>query len=162
MSELLERSVEADRGTSREYLFGTIISQLVPDEARILAALAEGSPFASVDVVVRQFGRSSGRTVLGNASAVGRAAGVVTPENVPAYVTRLHGFGLIDFGPAEDVLDTQYDILATDSTVQAAQAGAEARRQGSVRLVRKTIRISRFGQDFWAACDPSRPAIPSA
>ena len=51
MSELLERSVEATRADSRDYLYGTIISQLVPDEARILAALSDGTHFAAIDVV---------------------------------------------------------------------------------------------------------------
>jgi hypothetical protein len=156
MGELLERSVEADRNASRDYLFGNIISQLVPDEARIMAALSDGSKFAAIDVVAKQLGRASTRTVLANASTVGRSAGVVSPDNVPAYVTRLHNFGLVEFGPADDELSVQFDILAADSTVQAAQSSAEARRLGSPRLVRKTLTISPFGRDFWAAADPSR------
>jgi hypothetical protein len=156
MGELLERSVETDRSRSREYLFGTIVSQLVPDEARIMAALSDGKAYAAMDVVARQLGRSGTRTVLANASTVGRSAGVVSPENVPAYITRLHNFGLVEFGPADDALSTQYDILATDSTVQAAQADIVARHSGSPRLVRKTVVISPFGRDFWAASDPTR------
>jgi hypothetical protein len=94
--------------------------------------------------------------VLANASTVGRSAGVVSPESVPTYITRLHNFGLVEFGPPDDSLGTQFDILAADSTVQAAQATAEARHHGSPRLVRKTLTISQFGRDFWAASDPSR------
>ncbi|HLY32907.1 MAG TPA: Abi-alpha family protein, partial [Jatrophihabitantaceae bacterium] len=156
MNELLERSVESDRGASRDYLFGSIISQLVPDEARIMAALSDGAKFAAIDVVAKQLGRGSTRTVLANASTVGRNAGVVSPDNVPAYVTRLHNFGLVEFGPADDDIDVQFDILAADSTVQAAQSSAEARRLGSPKLVRKTLTISPFGRDFWTATDPSR------
>jgi hypothetical protein len=51
----------------------------------------------------------------------------------------------------------QFDILATDSAVQAAEASIEARRMGSVRLARKTLSISPFGREFWAAADPSTP-----
>jgi hypothetical protein len=156
MSELLERSVEVDRSASREYLYGTIISQLVPDEARILAALSDGSPFAAIDVVAKPFGRSATRPVLSNASTVGRSSGVVTPDNTPTYITRLHNFGLVEFGPPDDTIAMQFDILAADSAVQAAQATVEARRLGSPRLVRKTLTISPFGRDFWAATDPSR------
>jgi hypothetical protein len=160
MNELLERSVEADRTASRDYLYGNIISQLVPDEARILAALSDGTPFAACDVVAKHRGRSTTRTVLANASTVGRSAGVVTPDNVPTYVTRLHGFGLVEFGPPDESISMQFDILATDSLVQAAEATIEARRMGTPRLVRKTLTITRFGREFWAATDPSHPALP--
>lgn len=158
MNELLERSIETDRAASRDYLYGNIISQLVPDEARIVAALSDGRLFAACDVVAKR--RSAARTVLENASTVGRSAGVVTPDNVPTYVTRLHHFGLVQFGPPEDSIAMQFDILATDSTVQAAEAAIEARHMGAVRLVRKTLSISPFGREFWAAADPSRPTAP--
>jgi hypothetical protein len=158
MSELLERSIETDRTASRDYLYGNIISQLVPDEARIIAALSDGRLFAACDVVAKR--RSATRTVLENACTVGRSAGVVTPDNVPTYVTRLHHFGLVQFGPPDDSIAMQFDILATDSTVQAAEATIEARHLGAVRLVRKTLSISPFGREFWAAADPSRPTAP--
>lgn len=161
MNELLERSVEPDREASREYLYGNIISQLVPDEARILAALSDGSQYAAGDVVAKQFGRAD-RVVRANVSTVGRSAGVVTPDNVPTYITRLHSYNLVEFGPPEDSIAYQYDILATDATVQAAEATIEARKLGSPRLVRKTLSISPFGREFWAAADPARPTLGPA
>lgn len=154
MSELLERSVEATRTDSREYLYGTIMSQLVPDEARILAAMAAGTWFAAVDVVLKH--RRGSRMLLAHASAVGRQAGLVSPDNTPTYLTRLNSFGLVEFGPPDDRLSVQYDILATDATVQNARESVEGRRRGSVRLIRKTVGMSAFGREFWAASDPSR------
>jgi hypothetical protein len=161
MSELLERSVESTRNDSREYLFGNIISQLVPDEARILAALASGRVFAAGDLVVRSR-RSAGRTLLANVSTVGRSAGVVTPDNTPTYLTRLHGFGLVDFDDEDDSLGIQYDLLATDSVVTETKRAAVADKPGgTIKLLRKSVRMSAFGREFWAASDPSRPALPS-
>ena len=161
MNELLERSVAPDREASRDYLYGNIISQIVPDEARILAALSDGSLYAAGDVVAKQFGRSD-RVIRANVSTVGRSAGVVIPDNVPTYLTRLHSYNLVEFGPAEDSIGHQYDILATDATVQAAEATIEARRLGSARLVRKTVSMSPFGREFWAAADPARPTLGPA
>ena len=155
MGELLERSVESTRADSRDYLYGTIISQLVPDEARILAALSDGTHFAAMDVV-QKLRRGRTRVVLAHASAIGRQAGLVSPDSTPTYLTRLHGFGLVEFGPAEESLAVQYDILATDSTVQEARRSV----RGSVKLVHKSLRMSAFGAQFWAAADPSRPALP--
>lgn len=84
MAELLERSVTDSRAESEEYFFATILRQTVPDEARIVAALADGSSQAVVDVETR-----GGRTVLANASSLGRTAGVVLPGNVPVHLGRL-------------------------------------------------------------------------
>ena len=155
MSELLERSVESSRTDSREYLFGTIISQLVPDEARIIAALADGTHFAAGDVVQKQR-RNKSRVVLANASSIGRQAGLSTPDSTPTYLSRLLSFGLIEFGPEEDALAVQYDILYSDTVVQQARDRAHG-----ARFERKTLMLSQFGHDFWQATDPSRPALPA-
>lgn len=155
MSELLERSAGAVDGRSREYLFGTIVSQLVPDEARILAVLAERSePFPAVDVLAKHVGRSTSRTVLANVSTVGAAAGVVVPVDTPTYLGRLHAFGLVEFGPATERLETAYKLLAEDPAVAAARARVEAGKLGSARVVRKTISLSPLGREFWTACAP--------
>jgi hypothetical protein len=160
MSELLERSVEATRSDTREYLFGTIISQLVPDEARILAILSDGTPFAAADLIQRSR-RSGPRTLVANASTVGRAAGVVSPDNTTTYLTRLLGFGLIEFAGEDESLEVQYDMLATDSVLSAAKGKAERAKQGgAVKLVRKSVHISALGSEFWSASDPSRLALP--
>lgn len=156
MQELLQRSVESNRGSSREYLFGTIISQLVPDEARIVAALSDGSRHAAADVVVKKR-RKPAYTALANASTIGRAAGVTTPDNVPTYLRRLHGLGLIEFGPEAENLSTQYEILAADDTVRQARHLAGGGR--AAKIVRKSIALSPLGREFWAATDPSRPAL---
>jgi hypothetical protein len=166
MSELLERSVEATRSDTREYLFGTIISQLVPDEARILAALSSGVAFAAGDLVQRSR-RAAPRTLLAHASTVGRSSGVVTPDNTPTYLTRLLGFGLIEFGPEDESLDVQYDLLSTENVLSDAKRKAEhAKQGGAVKLVRKTVRMSTLGREFWAASDPTasspRRALPSS
>ena len=163
MSELLERSVEASRSDTREYLFGTIISQLVPDEARILAALSPSTVFAAADLVQRSR-RAGQRVLVAHASTVGRSAGVVTPDNTPTYLARLLGFGLIEFGPEDESLDVQYDLLSTENVLTDAKRRAEHGKQGgAVKLVRKTVRMSALGQEFWAASDPSsssRRALP--
>jgi Abortive infection alpha len=160
MTELLHRANEPDATSNRDYLYGTIVSQLVPDEARILAALAEGRSFAVVDVVVKDGRRSPERTVLTDASTVGRAAGVASPASTPTYVGRLRGFGLVDVGPdgASDLVD-QYVQLADDPGVAAARDSAGKGKGGSVRLVRHSLTMSTFGAEFWKACAPARSAI---
>lgn len=156
MTELLDRSTESSDAQSRDYLFGTIVSQLVPDEARILAALGEGQIFAAVDVVSKQVGRASIRPVLSNASTLSTAAGLSRPQNVGTYLTRLHGYGLLDFGVPDDDLSSQFDTLLDDASVQAARATVDGGKQGSSKLVRKSVTLSALGVEFWVACAPTR------
>ncbi len=154
MSELLDRSAGGSGGRGREYLFGTIVSQLVPDEARILAVLAQDAPVAAVDVVAKQVGRSTTRVVLANVSPVGSAAGVAVPENTATYLARLHGFGLVEFAPPGTDLDSQFTALGKDAAVTAAKARIERDKLGSARVVRKRVTLSALGREFWSACAP--------
>jgi DNA-binding transcriptional ArsR family regulator len=158
MSELLTRSAGSSGGQSKEYLFGTIVSQMVPDEARVLAALAEGKRFAVVDVAAKHVGRSATRIVSANASLLGAAAGVSPARNVSTYLSRLQQFGLIEFGPALEELNAEYDRLAVDGVVQEARTAIERGKLGSPRLVRKSVALSALGRDFWTACAPNQTA----
>jgi hypothetical protein len=158
MTELLQRSSASDSTQGREYLFGTIISQLVPDEARILATLATGRRFAVVDVLAKQVGRSQTRSVLTNVSSVGPAAHVALPENVPTYLSRLHGFGLVEFSPTLDDLESQFVTLLDEPVVRAARAEADG-KFGTAKVTRKSVTLSVLGQEFWAACAPDATAI---
>jgi hypothetical protein len=154
MTELLTRSSGTSAGKSREYLYGTIVSQLVPDEARILAALADGTAFAAVDVIAKHVGRATPRTVLANASSVGTTAGIAHARSSSTYLSRLYSFGLVEFGPARDELGAEYDQLAIDDAVQDARVRIERGKLGSVRIVRKSVALSPLGRDFWTACSP--------
>jgi hypothetical protein len=158
MTELLTRSSESGAGRSKEYLFGTIVSQLVPDEARVLAALAQGKRYAVVDVAAKHVGRSATRVVFANASLLGAAAGVSPARNAATYLSRLQQFGLVEFGPPADELSEEYDQLAVDASVQEARASIERERMGGVRLIRKSVMLSPLGREFWAACAPDQNA----
>lgn len=155
MTELLDRSALADGEQSREYLFGTIVSQLVPDEARMLAALATGRSFAAVDVLAREGGRSGRtRSVLSNASTLGAAAGVAIPQSTPTYLTRLLAFGLVEFTSPDGELDAQFETLRSDPAVREARDDADRSKQSSAKVARKAVRLSPLGVEFWQACAP--------
>lgn len=156
MAELLNQSANADTARAVEYLHTTILRSLVPDEARILAALADGAPRPAVDVVVRTTLGGVQRTVLRNASSVGKQAGVSAPEYVPAYLTRLFRMGVVDIGDEDPALAEEYDILLTDQLVRDAEERARQARKGAARIVRRTVMISDLGGRFWDASDPTR------
>jgi hypothetical protein len=148
MADLLNRSVTTDADAAAAYLYAAILRELLPDEARIVAALTDGPARPAVDVVVRGPLGNGRHVLLRNASTVGRAAGVSSPDDVPLYVTRLHRFGLVDIGPEDDTLGEQYDILLTDQVVRAANVRG-------TKIVRHTVLLSDLGRRFWQATDPT-------
>lgn len=150
MADLLNRSIGYGRARAEEYLYAVIVRQLTPDEARILAALSDGSLYPVIDVAERTALGGVGQVVLRNASTVGKSAGVTLLDQVPGYLTRLLGLGLVDVGQQEPSLETQYEILLTDDTVRAAEAQVKR-----AKFIRRTLWISRLGDQFWRACDPA-------
>ncbi|SDX07941.1 protein of unknown function [Amycolatopsis xylanica] len=151
MAELLNRSIGFGRDRAKEYLYAVILRQLTPDEARILSALSDGTPFPLIDVAERTNLGGAGRIVLRNASTVGKNAGVSLLDQVPSYVTRLVGLGLAEIDEEAPSLETQYEILMTDETVRDAEKSVKR-----AKFIRRTVHISRLGAQFWTACDPTR------
>ena len=150
LRELLDRSMYSRPDDSRNALYLSLLSDLLPDEARILAALSDGSTYPVIDIAEPLLGTST-VLVLTNASTVGRAAGVSLPHHTPLYVSRLVLAGLAVIGPeGGNAMYDDYEMLLTDAAVNMAIAKA---RRGirSARVIRRTVRISELGQELWEA-----------
>lgn len=142
-----------DESRAREYV--RIVEQLGADEARILAALSDGTRFAVLDVIETGAVRRPDRVLLANASDVGRRAGVMFPQQVPAYVSHLVGLGVADIGGEDPELATRYEVLEAEPRVQTARRLAVGSRLPPANI-RKTLEISEFGLGLWeAAKEPS-------
>lgn len=161
LHDLLRASLHADTSRSRENLHLRILSSMVPDEARILAALADGSRFSLMHIETR--GPGATRTVLANASTVGRAAGVHLNSAVPVYVTHMLDLGLVEEGPQDDTLSDQYALLGSEDYVRRAETDAHDSNRLGTKSIRRTVHISPLGAELWAACrtaDPIRTHEP--
>lgn len=147
---LLDRSMYTRPDDSRTALYLSLLQDLLPDEARILAALSDGTTYPVIDVAEPLLGTSTA-LVLTNASTVGRAAGVSLPHHTPLYVSRLVLAGLAVIGPeGSNAMYDDYEMLLTDAVVNMSIAKA---RRGirSARVIRRTVRISELGQELWEA-----------
>ena len=153
LSELLDRSVEQTKTEARRALYERVLRQLVPDEARILAALSDGSAYPVIDVVLRNAVGGVRRRLVENVSSVGREAGVALPGQVHWYVTHLRNLGLVDIGPEDPALADRYEILATEEVVRRAE-DSRAGRGAAVKTVRGTVRLSALGWELWRECNP--------
>lgn len=146
---LLDRSMYASPDDSRDGLYTELLQALVPDEARILAALSDGSGYPVVHIAEPGVGNNPA-FVLKNASTIGRSAGVSLPQYTSLYLTRMLDLGLAHICPEAAEMYDEYEMLLTDSTVRTALALA---RRGirAARVIRQTVRITDLGQDLWEA-----------
>ncbi|MCV7434197.1 Abi-alpha family protein [Mycolicibacterium bacteremicum] len=146
---LLDRSMYTSPDKSRDALYLDLLNALVPDEARILAALSDGSAYPVIHIAEPGTGGAPA-FALKNASTIGRSAGVSLPRYTPLYLTRMLRLGLVRLGPEASSMYDEYEMLLTDSAVNIAVATAR-RGVRAARVVRRTVRISDLGQELWEA-----------
>lgn len=149
LRRLLDRSMYTSPDRSRDALYLDLLESLVPDEARILAALSDGSAYPVIHVAEPGTGGAP-VFALKNASTIGRSAGVSLPRYTPLYLTRMLRLGLVRLGPEASSMYDEYEMLLTDSGVNIALATAR-RGVRAARVVRRTVRISDLGQELWEA-----------
>jgi Abortive infection alpha len=149
MEALLTRSIRNTPAESRHTLHEVLISELVPDEARILSALSDGSIYPLVHIAEPGVG-SYQKLVLENASSVGRAAGVALPDRVHLYVSHLRRLGLVESGPEDHSLKDEYEILLTEPKLRRTITSIGKGPRGA-RIIRRTVRISDLGRELWEA-----------
>ena len=151
MAGLLTSALEQSTAEAQEALFRRILDCLVPDEARIIGALSDGSRSPMVSVHHLTAAGMLGEAIIERAALVGRTANVALPRMTPTYVGHLLALGLLEVGPEEESLKDEYQILLAETDVLAAV------RQGSrgplpARVVRRTVRLTPLGHSLWAAC----------
>ena len=120
-----------------------ILSQLAPDEARILRLLAQEGPQPAVDVRAGKALGIGSEMVAPGLNMIGLGSGVKHPERVKSYLDNLYRLGLIWFSrePLPDPLD--YQVLeAQPDVIEAKRAGSRA------KTVRRSIGLTPFGEDF--------------
>lgn len=148
-AELLYRSADVWFSTDIHPAYERILDELAPDEARILRFLATEGPQPSVDVRTgRPFGIGS-ELVAGGLSMIGLRAGVRDLARTNAYQNNLFRLGLIWFS-REEVEPVRYQVVE----VQPDVADAVKRAGRLPRIVRRSIHLTPFGEDFCRSCLP--------
>jgi hypothetical protein len=156
MTRLLDRALDQNTRGSQLELYHHLLDQLVADEARILGALSDGSTSPLVNVYSWLSQRAPGRAVLENAALIGRTANVALPSMVPQYVSHLLSLGLVETGPEDPALATEYEVLMAESTVLAAIKSA-SRGPLSAKVEKFTLSLSTLGTSLWEATTADAP-----
>lgn len=150
---LLERSAEVeleDETGDTHPAYERILSELAPDEARILRLLFTEGPQPQVDVRTwRPLGIGS-ESIAPGLSMIGVHSGCMRPERVPQYLANLFRLGLIWFSrfPLKD--PKNYEVL--EAQPEVLDAIRSAGRSGST--VRRSVELTPFGTHF---CEMALP-----
>jgi len=149
-AELLRRSADVEHDIDAHPAYARIISEIAPDEARILRLLTLKGPRPAVDVRTGgPIGRIKSDLIAPGLTMIGAEAGARHNDRVHRYLDNLSRLGLIWFS-REQLEDMQlYQVLeAQPDVVEALQ---KARRGTTVR---RSIHLTPFGQDFCEICLP--------
>ena len=147
-AELLAQSADVDYNEPAHPAFERILEELAPDEARILRMLCTQGAQPSVDVrEAKPLGIASA-LIEGGLTMIGTESGVRWLDRVPAYLNNLERLGLVWFSrePLEDPL--RYQVLEAQPEVLTAMGRTRS------RTIRRSIRLTPFGEDFCDVCLP--------
>lgn len=154
-AELLERAADvSDEVDPVHPGFSRIVDQLAPDEARILKLLINEGGRGIVYVnKAAPFGIGA-RVIARRLSLIGREAGCLHPELVPAYLDNLVRLGLaaIRRDPLPD--EHGYQVIEAQPEVVAAVGSAG----GGVfrgQVSRRSVHLTEFGRTFCQVCFPA-------
>ncbi|NKY48824.1 DUF4393 domain-containing protein [Nocardia vermiculata] len=150
---LLARSADVYFTEDVHPAYDRILDQLSSDEARILRFMALNGPQPSVDVRTNRPLGIGSELVAGDLTSVPEQAGVRYPDRSRLYLINLSRLGLLTTSDDPVVL-SRYMVLEVQPIVETAlkQAGRVP------KIVRKSLRLSEFGEDFCKTCFTINPA----
>lgn len=145
---LLQRSRDVNYEVEAHPAYERIISELAPDEGRVLRLLLLGGPQPAVDVRTGgPIGLIHSRLIAAGFTMIGPRAGLRYVHRVPSYLNNLFRLGLIWFSRETlhdhlqyQVLEAQPEVLEARYTVRYA------------KIVRRSIHLTPFGEDFCRVC----------
>ncbi len=146
--QLLRKSRDVWNNDLGHPAYERILSELAPDEARILLLLLRGGPQPAVDVRTGgAIGVVSSHLVAPGLNMIGPRAGARYLDQVPAYLNNLFRLGLIWFSREQLRDPLEYQVVEAQPDVLAAMHSVRAHK-----VVRRSIHLTPFGEDFCRTC----------
>ncbi|MBB09733.1 MAG: hypothetical protein CL550_02100 [Alcanivorax sp.] len=145
--QLLEVSMEQSQEQARAMLVSQILAGTTADEARLLAALSDGSGFPMLTLYTG--GRFSPGVVHYRHSNIGRAAGIQCTDFIAFYLSRLFARGLVVAAGFSEARRTDYELLEGDSDYRKAEEALKA-HSPKLKVRRETLHMSPLGSKVWA------------
>jgi len=148
--ELMRRSNDVRVVEDTHPAFARILSEITPDEARVLRFLFLEGPQPALDVRTwRPLGIGS-ELVAAGLTMIGEHAGLRNVDRIDLYLTNLSRLGLLDFSREQVSNPTRYQVIEAQPKVAAAIKSAGR----SPKLIQRSIRLTSFGEEFVRTCLP--------
>ncbi|MFB7876241.1 MULTISPECIES: Abi-alpha family protein [unclassified Nocardia] len=144
---LLARSADVYFTEDVHPAYDRILDEIAPDEARILRFMALNGPQPSVDVRTNRPLGIGSELVQGDLTSVPEQAGVRYPDRSRSYLINLNRLGLT-LTSEDPVVLSRYMVLEVQPVVEEALKKAGR----APKIVRKSLRLSEFGEDFCRTC----------
>lgn len=145
---LLDRSRDVWNTEQGHPAYARILEEMAPDEGRILMLLLNKGPQPSVDVRTGgPVGLVSSTLIAPGLTMIGPNAGVRYLDHVPAYLNNLFRLGLI--WPSKEQLKDPLEYQVVEAQPDVLEAMHSVR---SAKIVRRSIHLTPFGEDFCRTC----------
>jgi hypothetical protein len=141
--------------------YGRILSELAPDEARILRALATEGPQPMVDIRETNLIGMGSQLIASDLNMIGAQAGLRHRDRVEAYLGNLLRLGLIELSDDAVPDNIAYQVLEAQPEVLG-----KIKETPRAKSVHRSIRLTPFGEGFSRVClslerGPSAAEAPS-
>jgi Abortive infection alpha len=149
-TELMRRSNDVHVVEDTHPAYARILSEITPDEARILRFLYLEGPQPSIDVRTNRPLGIGSELVAGGLSMIAEHAGCRNVDQIHQYLTNLSRLGLIEFSKEQVSNPQRYQVVEAQPKVTEAM-----KRAGRMpKAVHRSIHLNEFGQSFCEACLP--------
>jgi hypothetical protein len=155
LRELLELASEQTQQQAEHAYYMAALKSMVPDEARILSALSDGTTYPLIHVMAGPRLGGATHPVLQNVSHVGKNAGARLQQRTPAYIRHLRDLELVETGPEDPAMKTRYQVLEAETEVRKLIERIKESGQRD-QILRRTLKISELGKAMWDACRISK------
>lgn len=139
---------------ARELLYLQVLEQMVPEQVRMLAVIADSRPTVMCHVDAGPPVGPTSRRVLAFATSAGKDAGVTLRDHVPRLIQHMASLGLVEEDSEIKGIKAQYELLETEDTVRAALKRIKDELRQWPRIQRRSLRLTPFGVEFWRDLSP--------
>ena len=147
---LLRRSADVTVTEDDHPAYARILSELTPDEARILRFLYQAGPQPAIDVRTNRPLGIGSELISGGLNMIAEHAGCRHVDRIHPYLTNLNRLGLIEFSKEQVENPNRYQLVEAQPKV----AEVLKRAGRAPRIVHRSIHLNAFGSDFVRTCLP--------
>jgi hypothetical protein len=149
-ADLMRRSNDVRIIEDTHPAFARILTEITPDEARVLRFMYLDGPQPSIDIRTNRPLGIGSELVANGLNMIGEHAGCRNVDRIHLYLTNLFRLGLLEFSKEPVSNPQRYQLIEAQPKVTEALRSAGR----WPRTVRRSIHLNEFGEEFCQTCLP--------